>query len=450
MVTKRKIYYLALTFFAIVLLYGCGRNIAAPIEYDENAYKWTVERIVLADDFLFKQRQIIPPEIIFSPYIPSSDKSSGDALTVSLFFENIMDLIAFRDGNIYIHVLSPDVIVHTDDLHYTLISQVNYIERYIDIFRYASGALVFGGIDFAHHIRFNNERNITTLYYVDSRERQGNISNTLFMVPWATDDDKPAQLPPFRGSSIWHRYSPRRPFVAYTDEYIILNYIDGNSYVLGYMRHFDYDINYYGDIAHYMRHFEQSTQFVEVLRYDFAIGEDGRMTGRIPIYAAGDTYGIYFQVITLDDEHLDFGGESKLYYFCFESGNYKRILYMDDSITYINGNNGIIVYNYYSVDNPRVMTGRIVSLDDNWSVIIPHVTPVNDISYSRIEDDFIFIVTREHIIIYNLQAESFHYIEVSSLSTGPRSNIRMSGSQFGWLSFDNNSDIVFYRIQLIQ
>jgi len=346
-------------------------------------------------------------------------------LTIDLFFGNIIDLVAFRDGYIYTLVLSPEVML--DNNHpYTFISRISLMERYIDYFMHVSGTLPFGGIDFGHHIRFSHEQNITTLYYVDSRELYGGVSNTLFMVPWATDDDKPVHLPPFHSREIWHRESPRRPFISYSEEHIILNFIDGNSYVLGYIRYDD-----------------PSLRFVEVLRYDFTIDEYGLIVGRIPIYASGDEYGIYFQVISLDREHIDFGGVSSLYFFCFESSSHEPILHLSDSITYVNGRNSLLVYNYYSVDNPRAMTGRIVSLDDNWSVTIPHITPVNSILYTSIEDEVVFIVSREHIIAYDLQTYSFNYLEVSSLSTGLRSNIRMSGSQFGWLCFGDGSEIVF-------
>jgi len=417
-----------------MIFQGCGSNAAAPSDDDAFA-DWVVDRMILDSEFLFKQKPPFVREVTFVPYMTWEALDNNAPLTVNLFYESIIDLVAFRDGHIYTLAISHETMLDNsleNSRPYTFISQINYTDRYIDLMMYASGARPFGGIDFAHYIRFNHERNITTLYYVESRPMNGHIWSRLITIPWRIDDSSRVSTSPYeRRPDTWQCESPRHPFISYSDEYIILNYIEDNSYVLGYIRYDD-----------------PRMRFTEVVRYDFTVDEDMLMTGRIPIYATADSHGIYFQVITLDGEHLDFGGESKLYFFCFESRIHERILHMDDSITYINGRNGILVYNYYSVDNPRAMTGRIVHLDDNWSVTIPHVTPVNDIIFSAIEDEFIFIVTTENIIAYNLQTREFLYVDVNSLSNGLRSNIRMSGNQFGWLSVYDDSTIVFYRIHL--
>jgi len=369
----------------------------------------------------------LPPiDTAFSPYYKWD--VDFDPLTMDYFINNVIDLVTFRDDYLYTLTLLP-VLMRDNSVHWaTALSRINYSEGFVDYAMHGMAAPLFGGTDFAHHIKHCYDRNTTAFFYVDSNERSRGISNTLFKIEWATDDTKQTPLLPYHSREIWRRYSPRRPFISYADDYVILNYIYENAYVLGYIRYSDHTM-----------------QFNEVVKYNFIVDENELITGRIPIYASGNEYGIYFQIITLDNGHLDFDGVSTLYFYYFETGKYAPVISLSDNITYINGRNSILVYNYYSIDNPNVMTGRIVFLGDYESVIIPHVTPVNDIISSRIEDDFIFIISWDYAILYNLLTQSFHYLNITTLSNGLRSNIRMFENQFGWLCFDDDFNIVFYR-----
>ena len=230
---------------------------------------------------------------------------------------------------------------------------------------------------------------------------------------------------------------------SYAGEYIILNFVEGNSYILGYIRLND-------AIEHFLMVDPNPPSFVrfnEVLRNDFDIDENGLMTGKIPVYAMGDENGFYFQFVTLDGGHLDFDGVSELYFYSFIDGVYTHILDLDDNITHINGRNGIIVYNYYSVDNPNTMAGRIVFLNTGDKFIVPHITPVNDIFHSYIGDEYIYITSADYIIVFNIGEQSFDYLNLRSLSAGDRSNVRWHNNQFGWLCFYDDSFIVFYRVR---
>jgi len=411
---------------------------------------WIIERIVVDSNYLFKKRyfQTYPYQELslrLVEYIDwASYESSGIApMTMSEFLDTVVDLVAFRDGSIYAITHVPTKGFYDYVGFTTGVSVFNYIDENVR-YQIDSGAgLWFGGIDFAHHIHFDHDRDTTFSFHVDSRESGrhdgGVFRNQLIRNSWATDLSMPPHIDIHNISIITTIYSTMRPIVSYSEGYVIFNYIDeyGRTYVLGYL-----------DAAIVPQSYRTQHPLNEITRENFMVDEHGLMTGRIPLYAARDEDGIFFQVITLDGELLDFGGTSSIYFYSFNTGQYTHVLDLDDSITYINGKSGVIVYNYYSVDNPRVATGRIVFLEDGHEVTIPHISPVNDITYSSISDEYIFIISRYHALIYNVMQQSFEYLDARTLSNRQISNIRFMEGQFGWICFSDDDNIIFYRATL--
>ena len=414
----------------IILLIGCSGDIAMPYDDTNERYgDWYIHRTLLDDGLLFREgsRRDLRRGQGVSPY--QVWDFSHPPLSASDFLGNVIDIVGFRDGYLYTLSHAPAVMLSNDIHWHHAISQLDLGAWTIDYYIYGSAALLFGRIDFAHHLVFDHENNMTILYYVESSEEpNGMIRNAVRRYHWALDDDEILWIPGMHRNHDIH--SPRRVFIAHSEEYMLINYIDGNTYVLGYIRYF-----VRGGL---------SMQFTEVLRYEFAVDDNGLMTGRIPIYAMGDSQGFYFQVITLDNEMLDFGRESAVYFFCFQVREYWHVLDLQDRVTYINGSGGVLVYSYHSVDSPRASTGRIAFLDTLETVVIPHVTPVNGIVSAYIGAEQIFVISANDIMIYTISTGAWEYLSLNELTPGQRTNAHFYDGQFGWLRFDEGH-VTFYR-----
>ena len=432
MVGFKSIFHILIVLCGSILLIGCSNNIATPYQYETDTYgNWTVNRNAINSDFMFRefiQEGFLGSEAILSPY--QEWNWNHPPITVDDFLGNIINLVSFRGGNVYTLAISPTIMSdHNIDWH-TVISRINVSEKYIDYYMYFPVSRLFNRMDFAHYLIFDNESDITMLYYVDSQEmNDGRFLNTIRRIHWSLAEEQAIRR--FDTGHLTHDiYSIRRPFIAYADKYLIANYIDGNTYVLGYIMH-----SMYGGSA---------MQFIEVLRYEFTVDDNGLMTGRIPVYAMGDSQGFYFQVITLDNEMLDFGGESAVYFFCFQAQEYWHVLDLQDSVTYINGSGGVLVYSYHSVDSPRASTGRIAFLDTLETVVIPHVTPVNGIVSAYIGAEQIFVISANDIMVYTISTGAWEYLSLNELTPGQRTNAIFYDGQFGWLHFDEGQ-VTFYR-----
>ena len=405
---------------------GCNRNDTISLGYNMDAQnEWVITQIVLEETFLFKGMHSSNATTL-APYYVWDHAHEDRVLQMHDFLDNIIDLVGFRGENIYTLAMAPMSGVAGWTGWYQTLSQINYTERSIVYSMHGLVSSFFQpetGVDFGFNMYFCNQRNITLFFHIDSRAVSNNLhfSNTVVLAQWHNSCTGTELLP-----SILHQfYTHRRPFVAHTSKHIILNYIEDGAYVLGYMRNVP------------------NSTFVEVVRYPFIINSDGSISGRIPIYAAGDEHGIYFQVITLENGHLDFDGTSAIYRYCFEAGGYSFVMALQDSITYINAHDGVIIFNYHSVNDPTAQTGRIVCTNTDSICMIPHITPVNDIIYSSFDGNFVYIATNTHALVYNLQTKQFAYFDISEISPLHRSNIRIHYGYFGWLCFED--DVVFYR-----
>lgn len=166
-------------------------------------------------------------------------------------------------------------------------------------------------------------------------------------------------------------------------------------------------------------------------------------TGKIPLYGNGDKKGIYFQVISLDNEAIDFGGNQELYYYSFAEDKYMPQLVLSDKTTYINGNSNIIILDDYAVDNPRTVTGKIISFNDNTVTSIPKTSPVNGIKDSLIKEDLIFVSSNENIYVFNLKKQIYTSMDIS---THNRTEIRIYSDTFGYMNMIDG-ELVFHLIR---
>jgi len=444
MVSGKKIFLVALLFVGMVLK-GCSGNAASFQEIDTVTYgNWEIEAIVIDDSFLFNEMFFsndYPNEISYRliDHINWADfENTGiSPMGMSDFLNSVIDLVAFRDGNVYAISMAPMLGADEYTGSMTGLSIIDTNQRNVRYLADAGVGMFFGGFDFAHHIYFDYDNNKTYSFHMDSRpsglHEAGIFHNSLIRNSWSTDELNP-DLSSISGNiSIIHTfYSTGLPIVGYFNNYAILNYIDiyGKTYVLGYL-----------DAGKTPAAVTVNVIAVE----DFTVDDFGLMTGRIPLYAAKNEYGVYFQTIVLDGEFLDFGGASSIYFYDFETNEYTHVMDLEDSITYINGNNNVIIYNYHSVDSPSSASGRIIFLENQYEVVIPHITAVNDIVFSSITDEYIFIASKNHIIVYDLVQRTFDCLDTRLFSNGLISNIVFSENHFGWICFDDNGKITFYR-----
>lgn len=180
-------------------------------------------------------------------------------------------------------------------------------------------------------------------------------------------------------------------------------------------------------------------EFIQIYRADFEITKGNLYKGDIPLNANATEEGIYFQIITLNNERIDFEGTQMLYFYSFESKKYMPKLKLSDKITYSKGNEDMVVVNNYSVDDARALTGKIILLKENSVIDIPETRPANSISNSLIGEEHLFINSYRNIYIYDIQKKSFTSMEVVSGST----QIRMFKDTFGFIENPQGKNPIF-------
>lgn len=418
MVSRKAVFVLSLGLFLLMFITGCGN--AVPGDEAGSSPVWRIKKMAVDDTFSFIEAHDRSQEDLENKMSPSE-----------VFLHNMIDLVA-GDGQTFF-TLSLSQVEMLDGPHWTTsLSRVNTEERLIDYAIDATAALLFNGIDFAHHINLNYEKGVLEFYHVDSREMaNGLIFSQLIRSRWSAGQGAESFLD-FQGRDIiWSLESTRHPFLSYFGDGILINFVDDNDYVLGYL-------NKNGG----------GTHFTEVIRRPFSIDDHGMMTGHIPVYAAGSKDGIYFQMILLEGGRKDFDGLSAIYFYCFQEQVYSRLLDLSDNITYLNASHDVFVYNYHSVDNPNSFTGRILSPHGDHPVEIPKITPVNSIVSSEISGNNVYIVSIDHIFVYDLESGLFTYFDIRDLSPKERSRVSVDNGNFSWISFDEDNQVHFYTLSL--
>ena len=196
-------------------------------------------------------------------------------------------------------------------------------------------------------------------------------------------------------------------------------------------------MNNYSSVLGYINN--NNSEFVEIYRKSYEISNGNLYTGDIPITINGNNHGVYFQIISLENELLDFEGSSALYYYSFQKEEVVLKLNLTDKIIYIDGDEDVIVLEYYSVDNPREQTGKIISFQDNTIVDIPGVRPSNNIKNSNLKDDLFYIHTLSGLYIFNLKEGKFVNFDIDS---SYQSEIKLFEESFAFLSVDSKKVIL--------
>ena len=406
----------------VLIFQGCGGVLwdsdlemieARVVERD-----WNVERIVL-DETL---------ELNFLLPQPNRELDPHEIIDETRFLSLIFDLVAFTETELYVLSLNPELDGgHDGNPHegYTeALSRINLAENVIDYGLSGSIGSFFGGFSFAHNINFFDD--FAWYSFFEGWIHQGVVVFHYGQDRWTIDDTGEVERLERTGWSAQHDliHSPQMPIIAYSQDYIILNFILDNAYILGYIN--------FEDLASPSRDILSHLNIV--VSNEFTV-EDGLFIGRLPMYAGGGRYGIYFQVIELD-------GRSSVYFYSFLTGEYRRLLSLSDRIEYVNGADGVLVVDYFGGD-PLVETGRIVFVDDGAVVTIPMITPVNPITYSFIGGGYIYILSDEYVIFYDVIENAFSVLGVGSGDEVGRSSVRFFGGGVGWLGFYGEGVVVY-------
>lgn len=387
MVTIKK--EIILVGFVVMIISGCSALRTTP--YSEVSAIQNFENIVDSDE-----------ELINLSFINEEDRFYIETIEIEEYdyleeISPIISLIGYNDE--YIYVLNIEG-------NSTIVSRVNYSEKFIEkeIYKCDDGMIFSFNLNedylYIGEVRIVEEELVSVLRRINLQDEYNLFSEEI----------------------VFQNKHNRFPSISYSDDYIIVNYVSEGSYILEYMTH-------------------DSSELVEIFKSDFSI-EDGHLyTGLIPLYANGNKHGIYFQVITLNNEPLDFGGTQSLYYYSFEKDEYMQKLTLHDKITYVNSNEDIAIINYYSVDNPRVQTGKIISFKNNTIINIPGTSPVNSVNDSFINGDLLFITAVENIYMFDMEKKIFASMDIK---ISDRTEIKIFKDTFGF--FDRSNETTAFSI----
>ncbi len=332
-----------------------------------------------------------------------SDKNNKDMATYTKEdIEQILytsTLIGYDSSNLYV--------LHNEE-EYLLVSRINFVSKHIEknIYKCESKIIFSSCI-------------INGFLYLGEAELVNNsLVSTLKRISLQDNEDKLYE------EIIFKNGFPKFPVVSYSDDYVVINYSTSDKYILGYIHHND-------------------DKIIEIFSSDFKVSNGNLYTGEIPLYGNGDKDGIYFQVISLENETIDFEGNQTLYYYSFAEDRYMPKLVLSDKTTYINGNMEIAILNDYAVDSPRTITGKIISFVDNTVTAIPKTRPSNSVEISAINGNYIMVSSSENIYIFDRKKQTFASMDISSIN---KTEIKIFGDTFGYID-KAEGKAVFYLIR---
>lgn len=283
-------------------------------------------------------------------------------------------------------------VIHYDE-ESTLISRINYIEKYIEKGIYIKSDRMIYSSHLTNNVLYIGEYEVKDNILLTSLKRISLEGN---------DFSKEEEI-------FYNEYS-KFPEINYSEEYLTIGYVKDNNYIIGY-------INYDDD------------EFIEIYRSEFVINENHLYEGDVLLNANGMGDGIYFQIISLDNEQLDFEGTQRLYFYSFKDDKSITKLELSDKITYVKGNEDIIVINNYSVDNPREQTGKILSFKEGFYIDILETRAANSINNFLLKDRLLFITSYRNLYVYDFDKKSFESMKINPYST----EIKMHEGTFGFI-----------------
>jgi hypothetical protein len=297
-------------------------------------------------------------------------------------------------------------------LHYNegdiLISRINYVTKRIYRNIYQSNAKIL----FSSFIKNN------LLYLGESELVDGQLISVLKRINLQNNAEG------FTEEIIFKNTYSKFPDINYSDDYVLMNISNYDKCILGYMYHDD-------------------NQFFEIFSSNYVVNDGYLYQGDIPLYGNGDKQGIYFQVISLDNEAIDFAGKQALYYYSFAEDKCVPKLELSDKTTYVGVKNDTVILNDYAVDEPWALTGKIISFNDNTVLNIPKTRPANSVKNSEIRDDFIFVSSNENICVFNRKEQTYAIMDIT---TRNRTEIKIFEDTFGFLNMENGQ-LVFNLIR---
>lgn len=297
------------------------------------------------------------------------------------------DLIGYNKEYVYIQ---------TYEQGYMNISRINLLTKEISKDVYTCEAQMFS---YAFHVKDN------ILYFGESElQKDGLLKNKIKYVNFNE------RMP--RERILFEEITNTRLEVGYFEEYLLVNYSKANNYIMGYIPYV-----------------EQA--FIDIITRQYDLKDGYLYTGEIPVYGGGDAEGIYFQMLSYNDEMFDFEGTQTLHYFSMKKKKANPVLILSDKTTYVNGSKDYIVLNDYAVDSSNRTTGKIISVKDKTRHYIPETSQVNGIRDSSIQGDMIYINTLHNIYVYDCKNKEYASMDFSG--AGWRT-IRMHDNTFGVLN----------------
>ena len=314
-------------------------------------------------------------------------------------------LIGYNANHIYLmHYEEDDVVL----------SRIDYIAKHIERDMYRSKADIW----------FSGEVVNGVLYWGEAFFADGGLHSVLKRFHIQNRENQAFE------EIVFQNTYPRLPAISYSDDYVVINYATQDKYILGYMNH-------------------SNNQFNEIIRSSYEIDEGYLYTGDIPLFGNGDDQGIYFQIISLNKESIDFEGSQILYYYTFAEGVYTPVLHLSDKTVHVSGSGQTVILEDYSVNSPRGPTGKIISLEDNTVITLPEINPVNNIKHTNIKNKLFFISSIENISVYNYDQQTFSSMGIDSFvaNRNAATLMKIYENTFGLIDFSDELNPVFILVQ---
>ncbi|MCL1935668.1 MAG: hypothetical protein FWF57_04765 [Defluviitaleaceae bacterium] len=421
---NKKIYRIVIIVFSIFLLGCSAKTSQSNISYDTDfmnielhniSSNIDIREIDFSNEYLF-----VDEYSNFVDYLILDERL--EQLTTKDFFNGIFEILDFYDN--YLYLLSSLPVINnnrTGITYYDTLARINIDKKYIEIDLSYTEGVFFDNTQFGYNLILENLENRAIFRFVESGILEDGIRSTFFRKTFPIYGEDIDLINRLTTGRIFEIFSPRFPFVYHSNDYSIIIYIQDNTYILGYI-------------------LNSNNMFNEILRYEITNHENDLQTGMFPIYAFGNSYGIYFQIVTLENGFLDFDGKSSLYFYSFETNTYEEILRLKDNIVHINKKNDILVFEYFGIDTPRELTGRVLFKNNETYFTIPKISPSNRIVESYIYDVYIYIISSEYLIHINTIDNSYSYVNFSHFDGYKITNVIISNNKFIFIS-DNKTNL---------
>lgn len=174
--------------------------------------------------------------------------------------------------------------------------------------------------------------------------------------------------------------------------------------------------------------------------------ENNFYTGNMIIYCGGYGDGIYYQIVKLDNENLETGGQTEINFYSFRKETISFVFSLSQKLLFISGDSQNLITSDYSYENSNGNTGKIYTFFNNnhISQIIPHISPGYDIlGCNKIKGDRIIIYNSDIIYIFDIKNREYYYKRYRNIDLN-YSRIEFHKNSFGYIETSNNKSY-FYK-----